>query len=78
MIDHTKLIVGSLYAISVATGAIAVYGATKLAYYWDVYARTDENKTRQKLANRMLEIIDNAGLPDGVADEIRDRLDQSL
>lgn len=78
MIDHTKLIVGSLYAISVATGAIAVYGAAKLAYYWDVYARTDEKKARQKLANRMLEIIDNANLPDSVADEIRDRLDQSL
>ena len=78
MIDHTKLIVGSLYAIAVATGAIAVYGATELEYYWDVYARTDEKKTRQKLANRVLEIIDSADLPDGVADKIRDRLDQSL
>lgn len=90
MFNRTNMIVGSIYALSIAVGCVAVYDVVKIA---DRMAdRTANKDCRKAIASAMeylqdiyqgrvhttLDLLDSSGVPEETKEEIRDLLDCPL
>ena len=89
MFNQTNMIIGAIYAISAVTGGMITLGIIKLTRN---EARIENAAAKRavrslddylqgvyrKRVERVLEIIDTAGIPDDTADELRDLIDCPL